>query len=175
MKTILLGGALIVAAIVFQLRLPDHALAFDEETRDDLWAPAMESAMRARLSPDLLASLGLSEVQITELTCRASTCRQVYEYPARLDAVLLAHGLPPEASPLALVEEQIGPPAPVNLGTWREELTRGGAPFHRLGSDFRLDGESHDPARYDQWSRAQLPRTRAAFVKMRADWARQRR
>jgi hypothetical protein len=175
MKTILLGGALILAAIVFQLRLHDRALSFDEETRDDLWAPAMESAMRARLSQELLASLGLAELRVTQLTCRESTCRLVYEYPTRLDAVLAAHGLPPEASPLALVEEQIGPPAPVNLATWREELTRDGTAFRRLGSDFRLDGESHDPAHYDRWSRAQLPRTRAAFAKMRADHARQQR
>src|SRR5438874_10350581 len=62
MKAMLAGGVLIVAAIGLQLRLRDHALSYDEETRNDLWAPAMESAMRARLNPALLASLGLGDL-----------------------------------------------------------------------------------------------------------------
>jgi hypothetical protein len=168
MKAMLAGGVLVVAAIGLQLRLRDRALSYDEETRDDLWAPAMESAMRARLSPALLSSLGLADLQVTQLACRETTCRLVYEYPTRLDAVVAARGLPPRTAPLALVEEKIGPPAPVNLRTWQEELTRQGEPFRRMGADLRLDGESHDPARYDQWSRAQLPATVAAFQKMRA-------
>ena len=170
---VLLLAALVLAAIAFQLHLHERALSFDEETRDDAWAPAMEAAMRRRLDPSLLASLGLAEVTITELVCRETTCRLVYEYPVQLAVLVAARGLPPSTSPLALLEEQEGPPAPVNLGWRREELWREHTPFIRLSADFRLDGDAHDPARYDEWARAQLPRTRETFRRMRERWRKQ--
>jgi hypothetical protein len=130
----------------------------------------MEAALGRRHTAAELARYGLSEVRITELSCRRVTCRLAYEYPTSVEALVVADGLPRETSPLALIEEQAGPPAPLNLGWTREPVNRDGQAFIRMTAIFAFDEASYDPDHYDEWVESQVARTRDAFGRMPRRW-----
>lgn len=153
-------------------RLRVEALsAHDSEPRDATWAPAMETAFGLRITAEELAKYGLVDLRITELSCKRVTCRLAYEYPARVEDVLAANGLPRDTSPLALIEEQTGPPAPLNLGWSQEHFVRDGQRVVRMVAVFGFDENSYDPDLYDEWVESQLERTREAFGRMPRQWS----
>lgn len=145
--------------------------AHDGEPRDATWAPAMEAAFGRHLNAGELAKHGLQDVRVTELSCRRVTCRLAYEFPKSVEDLLAADGLPRDTSPLALIEEQAGPPAPLNLGWRREEFDRDGHPLVRFVAVFAFDEQSYDPDRYDEWVESQVERTRHAFGHMPRSWS----
>ncbi len=152
-------------------RLRTEALSVhDSEPRDERWAPAMEAAFGRRLTTEELEKYGLTDLQITELSCRRVTCRLAYEYPASVEDLLAANGLPRDTSPLALIEEQTGPPAPLNLGWRRDQFDRDGQRLVRMVAVFAFDEDSYDPGRYDEWVESQIERAREAFGLMPRRW-----
>lgn len=148
----------------------EGAAVHDREPRDETWAPAMEAAFGKRYTPNELAKYGLSDLRITELSCRRVTCRLAYEYPSSVEDLLVADGLPRYISPLVLIEEQTGPPAPMNLGWTRDAFDRGGQRFVKMEAVFGFDEDSYDPERFDEWRESQLPRTREWFERVERTW-----
>jgi hypothetical protein len=58
----------------------------------------MEVAFGRRLGADQLAAYGLSNLRVTELSCRQVTCRLAYEYSKSVEDLLAANGLPRNTS-----------------------------------------------------------------------------
>jgi len=145
--------------------------AHAREPRDATWAPAMEAAFGRRISAEELAKYGLENLRVTEISCRRVTCRLAYEYPKSVEDLLAADGLPRDTSPLALIEEQTGPPAPLNLGWSREEFDRDGQHLVRFVAVFGFDEKSYDPNRYDEWVESEVERTHHWFGRMPRTWS----
>jgi hypothetical protein len=152
-------------------RLRTDALdTYAREPRDESWAPYMEMAFGRRYTATELSRYGLTDLRIVELSCRRVTCRVVYEYPSSVEDLLAADGLPRSTSPLTLIAEQEGPPAPLNLGWSRETFARDGKELVRMVAVFGFDEESYDPEHYDEWVDSQLTRSQDAFRRMPRTW-----
>lgn len=130
----------------------------------------MEAAFVRRFVGAELSKYGLDDLRILEFSCRRVSCRLVYEYPSSVEDLLAANGLPRSTSPLALIEEQSGPPAPLNLGWTREPFVRDGRSHVRMVAVFGFDEASYDPERYDEWVDSQLDKMREAFGRMPRTW-----
>jgi hypothetical protein len=48
---------------------------FENESRDEAWAGAMEGRVRDRFSPDVLSGVGLSAMKLDAIECRSTSCR----------------------------------------------------------------------------------------------------
>jgi hypothetical protein len=64
-------------------RVPTSAELHDAETRDPVWAPAMEQTLSDRFHQDrkILAEAGLRSAKILAPQCRTSSCRFEIHYP----------------------------------------------------------------------------------------------
>jgi hypothetical protein len=150
----------------------DAGALYAIEPRDSLWAPAMESAVAQRFfAADVLAPLGLAELKVLSVSCRQTTCRMEYEFPSRLTAAVAEAGLRP-SSPMVLVEEAVGWPAPRGGGLQKETFRRGGQAFTRMSVFLGFDERSWDPATYGDWVTDQLPAARDFYRRAREDWQR---
>jgi hypothetical protein len=55
---------------------PRHAAEFFKaETRDPVWAEAMEARLRQRFDPTILATLQVPSLRLDEIECRRTSCR----------------------------------------------------------------------------------------------------
>jgi hypothetical protein len=132
----------------------------------------MEAALaRSWLSAEVFARLGLGEMSVTEVTCRQTTCRIWYEYPARLEALVAASGLQP-SSPMVLVEEALGWAAPRGGGLRTTAFDRGGEPMKRVTLVVGFDEASWDPSGYEAWVSGQRDAAQEFFRRARAELAR---
>jgi hypothetical protein len=52
-----------------------HIDFYEEQTRVEPWATAMQKAVSARFSPDVLRGLGLTTMALDQIDCRQSACR----------------------------------------------------------------------------------------------------
>ena len=147
----------------------DPGILFSLETRDTVWAPAMEEALGRTLSAASLSSVGLTELNVREVSCRQTTCKVVYDFPSRLVDLVTATGYPP-ASPLILLEEKVGRPAPRSGGFESERSVRKGEPYLENTVIFGFDADSWDPTSYSSWVQGQLPATREFFERARSEW-----
>jgi hypothetical protein len=146
-------------------------LLFDRETRDPIWAPAMESALaNVFVASATLARLGLAEMVVTDISCRQTTCRFEYEFPSQLVNLVRATGLRP-SSPMVLVEEAVGWAAPRGAGLHRIAFQRDGAAFTRMSIVLGFDEASWDPASYPQWLQSQRPAAEAFYRRAREEQA----
>jgi hypothetical protein len=48
---------------------------FDNESRDEAWARAMEARITHRFAPEVLRPLGLPAMKLDSIECRATSCR----------------------------------------------------------------------------------------------------
>lgn len=128
------------------------AQLFNSERRNPRWAPEMERVMKERFTSDRLKGLGLSEMSVSDLECRESTCRFDIEYPESLADKPPASDIPLQAyTPVDLLAYLSGRFAPVTQVLKPETASDG-----RLRETvvIVLDGESIDPAKYSQWVHA---------------------
>src|SRR5205814_10010244 len=98
----------------------------------------------AVFAPEVLARLGLAELKAVAVPCRQTTCRLEYEFPSRLVRTVEAAGLPP-ISPLVLVEEAVGWPAPRGGGFHQQTFERDGEAYTRASVILGFDEPSWDP------------------------------
>jgi hypothetical protein len=124
---------------------------FEAEPRDPDWAPVMESALLARFDQRLLTELGISELRVTEVECRQSSCRIELEWPRSLVDTLRESGrLKPNRTPLQLLITKHGPLASLYTRltprTPESPITGRGAHLLMFGPD------EIDPAAYPEWA-----------------------
>jgi hypothetical protein len=129
----------------------------------------MEAALVSTwLSKDVLVRLGFAEVNVTEVSCRETTCLLRYEYPVRLEAAVAASGLPP-GSPMQAVEEHLGWFAPRGAGLKIAPFDREGEPMKAVSLVLAFDDASWEPTTYAQWVRDQKESARAFFARYRSE------
>ena len=128
----------------------DPIEAYNGQERNPLWAPRMETALRARFEKHSPASVGLEGVQISVKECRDNTCRIDFTYPASMLQMAAPEGFPfKRFTPLDIYIWKAGrfstalknlPPTRLPDGTATETMV------------VAFKGPAMDPEHYSTWS-----------------------
>jgi hypothetical protein len=128
---------------------------FEHEERDPVWAKAMERTLGGRLEKahDLLAKHGLSEMQLTDIECRQSTCRMIGYYTDRaLERARAAGQLGPRDSVYTFLVHETGPFSQSSFDARPEPFkVEDGVTHFRFPIYLVFSEQESDPDRYDDW------------------------
>jgi hypothetical protein len=151
-------------------KLPSWPSMFEQESRDRVWAPAMEEQLAVRIQDanKLFSDNGFSEFQVSEADCRESMCALSVSYPeSALARARELNFLKPKETPWGHVLSQLGSLAEIIHETADESVWNSdGSRSIKRRIHLAFGEASSDPAKYLAWQnqmlRAKLDREQKA-------------
>jgi hypothetical protein len=136
--------------------------AFDAETRDPAWAPAMENALARRFDPGSVPGW-LAGMNLETMECHAHSCRMVVSYPTNLTSAASDRAVAQASqaqTPLDHLVRETGPVAGATSVVSTESTSEaGGSISVRVTAVLAFGPDESNPATYTDWVSHHGPET----------------